>query len=440
MQFACAPEPPANVVIVTLDTTRVDHLSTYGYDRETSPRLTALAEESVRFTRAWSTSPWTLPSHASLFTGLFPPTHGAHFDPQASHSLADAIDHPLASRSSAGKLDDRFVTLAELVAERGYRTGAFVAGPWLEATFGLLQGFEHVDDDIDDVRGRRGNIVTDRALEWLAGIDADERYFLFVNYFDAHYPFDPAPGFDDYPRARDGFDADPLMRKLLDGRRRLSEHEREVLVDRYDGEIRYADEQLGRLLDAVAARPGGRNTLIIVTADHGEAFGEGGRYFHTYWLSQELLRVPLVVRYPDRRGAGSSDDSLFQLTDVLPIVAAELSLTLPEEVEGRPRGERKVAFADLYRDRLAVSISPQRFDRDLTAAIRWPLKLVRSDRGDESLARVDGGFEVPAASTDAAGPLAAALEARPASAHAPLVHPVVDPETEAVLRELGYVE
>jgi arylsulfatase len=428
-------------VLVTLDTTRVDHLSTYGYARETSPNLTRLAAEGVRYTRVWSPSPWTLPAHASLFTGLSPAAHGAHSDTAGAHSLADAIRHPLAHHSAAGKLDDRFSTLAELLAARGYRTGAFIAGPWLKRPFGLMQGFERVDDDVTGVEGRRADVVTDHALAWLEALSPDEPYFLFVNYFDPHWPYTPPTGYDDLPGARDDFEPGPITRALLAGERRLDERELAIWSARYDGEIRFMDAALGRLLDSVRARPGGERSLIVVTADHGEAFGEGGRYFHTYWLSEELLRVPLILRYPDGRGAGTVDDAPVQLMDVLPIVARELGLVLPDPIEGRLPGEREVVFADLYRHGLALTISKERYDRRLEAAIAWPYKLVRSDRGATALSRVDGEGERPAADAAQVARLGAELDARRAGiVSAPLVRPTVDEETKRALRELGYTE
>jgi arylsulfatase len=441
LALACGPGPPPSVVLVTLDTTRPDHLSTYGYARETSPNLTLLAREAVRFTRAWSTSPWTLPAHASIFTGLAPSAHGAHSDLQAPQTLADAIHAPFANRSAAGKLDDHFTTLSELLAAHGYRTGAFVAGPWLKRPFGLMQGFGTVDDDVVDVVGRRADAVTDGALAWLAGLARSEPFFLFVNYFDPHWPYTPPSSAGHFPGERKDYEPGPIIQSLLDGSLSLDARERAIWIARYDAEIRFMDAQLGRLLDAVRARPNGERTLIVVTSDHGEAFGEGGRYFHTYWLSQELLHVPLLVRYPNAAGGGRVDESPMQLTDVLPLVATELGLELPAAITGLPRGEREYAFADLYRNGLAISISPERFDRRLEAAIRWPFKLVRSDRGARELTRLGGAAERPAEDAAQSDQLAARLNARSkATSPAEVVHPEVDMETERALRELGYVE
>ena len=173
LAMGCAEAPPS-VVLVTLDTTRADHLTPYGYPRPVTPHLEALARESVRFSRAWSTAPWTLPAHASLFTGLQPARHGAHADPRSHLTMAAAAEGRLPRAVAGGKLDDRHVTLAELLADRGYRTGAFVGGPWLERPFGLLQGFEHADDVVEDVTGRRADVLTDRAIAWLRGVEPEK--------------------------------------------------------------------------------------------------------------------------------------------------------------------------------------------------------------------------------------------------------------------------
>ena len=262
--LACGRETPPSVLLITIDTTRVDHLSTYGYPRETAPNLSKLARESVRYSRAWSVSPWTLPAHASLFTGLVPAAHGAHADIGAKTTLADAIDGPLAPMASVGRLSDDTRTLAEILAEQGYRTAAFVGGPWLKRPFGLMQGFEVVDDDVSDVAGRRADVLTDAALAWLDGVDRHEPTFLFINYYDPHWPYDPPPGFDDFPGARSDYQLPTNLGELVSGRMSLSDPVREAVIARYDGEIRFTDHHLGILLESIKARPGGDRTLVIV--------------------------------------------------------------------------------------------------------------------------------------------------------------------------------
>jgi hypothetical protein len=179
------------LVVITLDTTRVDPLSCYGYERNATPRLAAFAERAVRFERAWSTSWWTLPAHASLFTGNYPSHHGADYDSRGTAVLGDVIALPVARHVRAGKLADGFTTLAELLAARGHRTGAFVAGPWLHRSFGLLQGFERQDDAVNSFGGRPAAEITTAAHSWLEAIEPEQSYFLFANYFDPHAPYEP---------------------------------------------------------------------------------------------------------------------------------------------------------------------------------------------------------------------------------------------------------
>ncbi|MDB4433186.1 sulfatase [bacterium] len=436
----CGRSSPRSLVIVTLDTTRVDHLSPYGYQRGTTPNLEAFARRAVRFRRAWSTSSWTLPAHASLFTGLYPAGHGAHYDARGGAVLGSVVAMPVADFVRAGQLGENNTTLAEILRERGYRTGAFVAGPWLHRGFGLLQGFETTDDEVPGFAGRSAELITDRAIRWLEGGVGRAPYFLFLNYFDPHAPYRPPPGFDDLPRARAGFE--PPYSELMTGEHELTGEERSILVDRYDGEIRFVDHHLGRLLDAVLSRPGGENTLVVVTADHGEAFGEGGRFGHGFWLSEELLHVPLLVRFPGDRRGGSSDDALVQLVDVLPLVAAELDFDLPEGVEGLQPGSRDVGYAEIYREPTTVARFGERYDRDLSAVISWPHVLVRSDRGERSLYHLDDiATEMSGRREEAVlEQLETLLEEHQRGRTAVPVRPTaVDSETLEALRRLGYV-
>jgi arylsulfatase A-like enzyme len=393
----------------------------------------------VRFTRAWSTSSWTLPAHASLFTGLEPDAHGAHALLSGELTLGRVVGGMAPTGIAAGALADSHLTLAELLAERGYRTAAFVGGPWLERSFGLMQGFADADDGVDRIEGRRADELTDRALAWLEGVDPAEPFFLFVNYFDPHVPYEPPPGFDALGETSGAFDPRRQMGDLLAGRRTWTDAERQHAIDRYDGEIGFADQQLGRLLEALRARPHAERALWVVTADHGEAFGEGGRYAHTYWLSEEQIRVPLLVRYPDGRGAGTSRDDPVLLTDVLPLVAAELGFEAPPGIDGVLPGERRQVTARLYRHTMAMRLSPERFDRDLEVAIEWPFKLLRSDTGERQLYRIDGLSEHPAHEPGVAERLAAGLDARRPPARAT---PAAAPDEAALraLRRLGYVE
>jgi arylsulfatase len=333
-----AAERPPNVVLVTLDTTRADHLSCYGYGRETSPHLDALARAGVVYTRAVSTSSWTLPAHASLFTGKLTASHGARYDAQGPLSLADGIgggwDHYRARGLAQGE-----TTLAGLLARAGFATGAVVAGPWMKAVFGLDEGFASYDDDgIDELVGRRARQVTKGALEWLDGLDGTQPFFLFLNYYDAHSPYGAPP-----PFTYAFFDEPPSETPDPEDRTSWS--------DLYDGEIRFADEQLGRLFAELERRGLWDDTLVVVTADHGELFGEhGGRYGHGKTLFEEELHVPLVVKHPARDGvAAAREDARVQLTDVFALILDRVGIDPPAGTQaGLPPEVGHPIVAEVY--------------------------------------------------------------------------------------------
>jgi len=434
-------ERPLSVVLITLDTTRVDHLSCYGYERETTPKLDAFAARAVRFRHAWSTSSWTLPAHASLFSGLYPSRHGAHYDQTGDAVLGSVVKLPAAALVKAGKLPDKVSTLAEMLAARGYRTGAFVAGPWLHRSFGLLQGFELKDDRVAGFAGRPADEITRNAVAWLRELEPSEPYLLFVNYFDAHAPYEPARSYADLPRAAEPFA--PPYADLMRGKVRLNPDESAILRDRYDAEIRVMDSELGRLLDEVMARPGAERTIVVITADHGEALGEEGRFGHGFWLSEELIRVPLIVRHPHDRDGGSWNEAPVQLVDVLPMLASELGMTPPEGVEGVAIGQRQVAYAELYQEATTVARFGEQYAGNLRVAIDWPHKLLRTEAGSDNLHLLSPQSLSERVVSDAgrASALARQLdrhaESGPTGA---TVAPEVDPHMLDALRELGYVD
>jgi arylsulfatase A-like enzyme len=313
----CGAAEPPSLLLVTLDTTRADRLGCYGYARETSPNLDRLAADAVLHTRAYSTSSWTLPAHASLFTGLHAPSHGARLDPDGPLVLADAIDGSAALESyRATGLSPAEPTLAELLRERGYATAAVVAGPWLEGVFGLDRGFDLYDDEgIDTIRGRVAEDVTDAALRWL-GSRSRGPFFLFLNYYDPHEPYEDPAGYSEL------FLPPPHP----------SEPTRELLDARYDGEIRYMDQHFGRLLDALRERGLYDGLWIVVTADHGELLGEHRQIGHGKSLFEEEIRVPLLVKRPAGEGGPGRRDGLVQLTDVFAWILEGLGIDLPPRV------------------------------------------------------------------------------------------------------------
>jgi arylsulfatase len=306
------------IVLVSLDTTRADHLSCYGYEIETSPRLDELAAQSLVFERAISTSSWTLPAHASMFTGKFTSGHGARYDPNGPLNLSHGIGGQVDAYRVRG-LATNETTLAGVLAEYGYATGAVVAGPWMKSAFTLDKGFDHYDDArIDSVTGRLAEDVTDSALAWLDEI-GERPAFAFLNYYDAHSPYGaPEPYTFKYLQdaTREGFDFEDRSR----------------WIELYDAEIAYADHHLGRFLDGLRERGLYDDALIVVTADHGEHFGEQGEWGHGRFLFRQGIHVPFVAKLPGQVPERRTEH--IQAVDIMPLILDELGLPIPEGIQG----------------------------------------------------------------------------------------------------------
>ncbi len=331
-------EARPNIVLITLDTTRVDHLGCYGYERSTSPALDALAAESVLYRRAMATSSWTLPSHASLFTGKLTTSHGARYDPGGPLRLKDAIPGPESwNRYRARGLSEGETTLAGILGEAGYATGSVVAGPWMKRAFGLDAGFDFYDDqEISTVNGRKAASVTDSAARWLEQV-GDREFFLFLNYYDPHGPLTPPP---------------ELARQFLPPGTRLEPGKRLTMgqmLGLYDAEILYMDRHIGRLINGLKEQGIYDETWIFVTADHGELFGEHGRFGHGNYLYQQEIHIPMMVKHPRGEHPPGESDELVGLADVLPWICRRLELPVPGMIQGKAPGEEgRTVIAETY--------------------------------------------------------------------------------------------
>lgn len=319
--LACADVPaerqrPELVLLISLDTTRADHLGFYGYERPTSPNLDDLAGEALVYDRATATATWTLPSHASVFTGKFAASHGAEYDPEGPLRLSSGIQGLDAwDLLRAGTISESETTLAEHLRAAGFATGAVVGGPWLKSVFRLGRGFDHYDDrNITTANGRAGEDLTDAALEWLEQTEGPR--FLFLNYFDPHNPFSPPTEFE----AR-------LRPKLPIG-------QQEDAVVRYDAEILYMDHHIGRLIQALRDARLYQDTLIVVFADHGELLGEHGDYGHGDTPFEEVVRIPLLVKDAGPHPETGRSDKRVQLTDVFALILDRVGLPLPAGIQG----------------------------------------------------------------------------------------------------------
>ncbi len=307
-----AREGVPNIVVLVIDTLRSDHLSTYGYNRPTSPNITRIAEQGVLFQNAFATSSWTVPSHASLLTGRYPHEHGME--------------------SGLDPLDKRFPTLAEALRDQGYRTGAFSANTlFFCKRLAFDRGFIHFDDyfkSIADmasrtmlgrefnrlVRTRVGLIdaparrhASEINLEALKWIDKGRSrpFMVFLNYFDNHQPYLPPARyrakFQENSTVRAGA-ANSLAFRDSDG---LGPEEIRAETAAYDAAISYVDDEVGRLFIELQHRGFDKNTLFIITSDHGESLGEHGLFGHRQALYRDEIQVPLIFWWPGHVPSGS---------------------------------------------------------------------------------------------------------------------------------------
>lgn len=283
-----------NLLLITLDTTRADRLGCYGYAAAKTPNLDKLAAGGVRFGDAVATVPVTLPSHASIMTGDYPPTHGVR-------------------DNGTYRLIDNEMTLAERLKQGGYATAAFVAAFVLEKRYGLSQGFDTFDDQVRTAAGeatnpqRPANVVVDAALEWLRSQRAarsDQPVFMWVHLYDPHTPYDPPEPF------------------------------KSQFAQPYDGEIAFMDQEIGRLLAQYAALAPMERTVVAVVGDHGEGLGDHSERGHSLLIYDSVMRVPLVLRAPGIMPAGRVvDDRVVSTVDLAPTLLELLGLD-PEPCDG----------------------------------------------------------------------------------------------------------
>ena len=371
-----APAASYNVLLVTLDTTRADHLGCYGYDRPTSPRLDALAAASAVFDDDISQAAVTPVAHASILTGLEPYHHGL----RVLHGLV------------ANRLDDRATTLAEVWRRAGGPTAAFVSAFPVTPAFGLGQGFDRFDDEFPQADGaglvsaqgtvntgtsqRRADATTERALRWLAERKAQEAPFLlWVHYFDPHDPLLTPP-------------RETLLPQLNGVFRPAGRSRADYLRSVYDAEIHFVDSQLGRLLDALREQKLWKRTIVVVVGDHGEGLGD-----HDWWghgiLYQEQIRVPLIIRVPGLP-KGLEVTSRVRSIDLMPTILEEAGVAprLRPPMDGESLDEAlRTGGLEHARPAYSESINMLRYARrDVPGA--------QDDKNDKFYCRIDGDLKL----------------------------------------------
>ncbi len=440
------PKHP-NVILLSIDTLRADHLTPYGYARDTSPNLAAMAKDSVLFEGAYAAHTNTAPAHASMLTSLYPIAHGI--------------------RRNGMRIKDGVASLPEILAARGYATGAFVSGWTLRKHIGLDQKFQVYDDNFPGER--KASDTYDRARDWFREVAAKKQsFFMFLHFFDPHYVYDPPrahalrfvdPGYERYVR-------EPLTpdRSLW---RRIPEKKRSTLVGLYDGEIAFSDSQVGRLLADLEMLGVLEHTLVVLVSDHGETLFErdwgpdhGGRAY------DEQIRIPLMFRFPKGVGRGKRipGDKQVHHVDLMPTIVEWLGFDKPGGMSGlsmMPLIDGKEGWPEVRPVFSHAQAEPKRVPKILARAKLTNKGLVRSIRlPDVKLIEYPlqgGGWfrelfllkddphednNVSDQNQELSDALHARLEAwrKSLDARSDLPAPQFSPEIEEGLRALGYIE
>ncbi|MBA7515597.1 hypothetical protein ES705_07639 [subsurface metagenome] len=307
-----------NIILISIDALRADHLSCYGYHRNTSPNIDRLASQGVLFKNAFSQATWTIPSHTSIFLSQYVWRH--------------KVDNP------DKRLGNSFTTLAEILKDRNYTTLAFVGGGYLSPRYGFNQGFEIYDDGSPRRRGYHEiSSCINKLLSWLGSIKS-RKFFLFIHTYDVHGPYNsPLPYFDLYPKGRCEGKHLRTSKGIIPWElvaSKLTIEEIDYIMAVYDGGINYVDDQLGKLFRKLDQLGIYDNTIIIITADHGEGFNEHGSLNHGYKPYIELVHVPLIMKGPGIP-RNRIYENFVQHIDIVPTILEILNIPQREEIQGR---------------------------------------------------------------------------------------------------------
>lgn len=471
-----------NIILISIDTLRADHLSCYGYKKHETRTIDALAADGVRFVNTAATAAFTVPSHASMMTGLFPSSHGATYQ------------HDDPTRFVIRGMSYAYPTLAEILKDQGYDTAGFVSCSLTGRQFGFSRGFTTFDDRFDRLQSvpalmlsrsmlfrgleqgrvfaktdrdaeRRADEVTPLAEAWVRAREADAKpFFLFVHYYDPHAPYAPPEPLN---RRADGSTIASVFegRLLLEGEYTLTASALEDTLALYDGEIQLVDRYLGSLFETLDRAGALENSVIVLTSDHGESFGEHDHWAHTRVLYEDVVHVPFILRLPRKANAGIAvSDVIAQHTDILPTVLSVAGLKVPPGIEGRdltrfigstdarreevaPYRTREVAFAEQVHDADSARRFGSRYNRDLASARTLKWKYILASTGTEELydLQQDAGELSNLAAIEPAALLSMRrlLEAwRQSLATHDRTAPTdqIDEGTREILRSLGYVE
>ncbi len=405
-----------NIVLVSIDTLRADHTSAYGYPIDTTPVLRRLAAEGLLFRRAYSASATTAPSHAALLTGRAPRSLGV--------------------LKNGHVLDERFTTLAEVLSRAGYQTAAFVSSRPVSRIYGFGQGFDRFDEPKAKrkptgrnralVRDRRAADTANALRAWLQRRRDERPVFVWLHLFDPHAPYTAPEAF------RGRWPAGTPSH-----------------VTRYDEEIRYADKHLGSMLESFDGIAGPAGTIVVVTADHGEALGEHNHRGHGVNLHEESVRIPLILAWRGHIAGGEAREGPATSVDVASTILALAGIELPEEFEGHDLREPVEADRAIFLQRREYRSRRDRGTKvlgDMLAVVQGPWKFIRA--AAENRYELYDSVADPAEQRDLGAENAAKREALDTllekwiAEHPPpdLAQPELSTNEKRALRALGYVD
>ena len=402
-----------NVIMIVMDTVRTDHMSIYGYERDTTPNLKKFSEDATLFSGAIAASDMTLSTHASIFTGMYASQHGAHYDPPAY---------------GGRPLSDKLHTIAEILSEKGYSTMGVVANHgYLSYRFNMNQGFHYYDQKlpvpflgkggiqkhyiIGSIRDiltilapppifdqwyRRAEEINREAFTLLNKVKKDNvPFFLFINYMDAHEPYIPPPPFDTfYPGKIKRFTTAryfSLVKDVIQFGQKVTDKEQNHLLSQYDGGIAYIDFNIWKLIEQLKKLGLYENSIIVITSDHGEVFGKRNLFGHGVSVYQDQVHVPLIIKYPNTRKQRVVNEFVSSI-DIMPTILNVLGCDIPKELPGQSL--LKYEYGEYGKARSVISESfPNAkltkwftgFDRVERAIFSGSYKLINSTAGKREL-------------------------------------------------------